>query len=128
MLSTISATASFGFGSAQEDTMKKIPLLAAAGVGYVLGAKAGRERYNQLRNATQRVTHDPRVQETAHRAADVAREKAPEVKDAVQTKLTSVASTAVHKVRPGSGGVDGSSQPHSDQGSFEDEGYPDKLR
>ncbi len=39
--------------------MKKLPLLIAAGVGYVLGTKAGRERYDQMRNAVLKVQQRP---------------------------------------------------------------------
>lgn len=58
--------------------MKKIPLLIAAGIGYVLGTKAGRERYEQIRGAAKKVADDPRVQDAAQHAADLAREKAPD--------------------------------------------------
>ena len=43
--------------------MKKLMLLIAGGVGYVLGAKAGRGRYEQLRESYEKVKNDPRVQE-----------------------------------------------------------------
>ena len=58
-------------------------LLAAAGVGYVLGAKAGRERYEQIKGTFIKVKDDPRVQEKAHQAVDFAADKAPVVKDKV---------------------------------------------
>jgi hypothetical protein len=74
--------------------MRKLPLLLAAGVGYVLGAKAGRERYEQIRSQAQRFAKDPRVQRTAHQAADTVKEKAPIVKD----KATEAASSAADKV------------------------------
>lgn len=74
--------------------MRKLPLLFAAGVGYVLGAKAGRERYEQIRSQAQRFAKDPRVQRTAHQAADTVKEKAPIVKD----KATEAASSAADKV------------------------------
>jgi hypothetical protein len=74
--------------------MRKLPLLLAAGVGYVLGAKAGRERYEQIRSQAQRFAKDPRVQRTAHQAADTVKEKAPLVKD----KATEAASSAADKV------------------------------
>jgi hypothetical protein len=61
--------------------MKKLLVLVAGGVGYVLGTRAGRERYEQIKGAANRVRNDPRVQEKASHAADVAREKAPIVKD-----------------------------------------------
>ncbi|MEW9548103.1 YtxH domain-containing protein [Nonomuraea sp. NPDC050783] len=34
-------------------------------VGYVLGSRAGRERYEQIKRAAQRVADNPRVQEVA---------------------------------------------------------------
>ncbi|MBF8188977.1 YtxH domain-containing protein [Nonomuraea sp. K274] len=34
-------------------------------VGYVLGSRAGRERYEQIRRTAQRVADNPRVQEVA---------------------------------------------------------------
>ncbi|MED7926291.1 YtxH domain-containing protein [Nonomuraea bangladeshensis] len=34
-------------------------------IGYVLGSRAGRERYEQIKRAAQRVADNPRVQEVA---------------------------------------------------------------
>jgi hypothetical protein len=75
--------------------MKKLLVLVAGGIGYVLGTKAGRERYDQIRGTFNKVKDDPRVQEKAHQAADLAKEKAPVVKDAV----TSAAGSATDKVK-----------------------------
>jgi hypothetical protein len=47
--------------------------LVAAGVfatGYVLGAKAGRERYEEIRLAIARFTTDPHVQEVVTKVED----------------------------------------------------------
>ena len=74
--------------------MKKLMLLVAGGVGYVLGARAGRERYEQIKKAATRVKEDPRVQE-AHQAADLAKDKAPVVKD----KVAAPPSAAADKTR-----------------------------
>jgi hypothetical protein len=68
--------------------MKKIPLLAAAAVGYVLGTRAGRERYEQIKAGAQKVARDPRVQAATHHAADVAKDK-----------VSDAAAQAVDKVR-----------------------------
>ena len=76
--------------------MKKLMLLVAGGVGYVLGTRAGRERYEQIKRTATRVKEDPRVQEKAHQAADLAKDKAPVVKD----KVAAAASTAADKVTP----------------------------
>jgi hypothetical protein len=75
--------------------MKKLLLLAALAVGYVLGAKAGRERYEQIMGTFNKVKDDPRVQEKAHQAADFAAEKAPVVKD----KVTEAAGAAAAKAK-----------------------------
>ena len=75
--------------------MKKLLVLVAGGIGYVLGTKAGRERYEQIRGTFNKVKDDPRVHEKAQHAADLAREKAPVVKE----KVTGAANTATSKVR-----------------------------
>ena len=42
--------------------MRKLTILLAGGIGYVLGARAGRERYEQIRRAATRVKENPTVQ------------------------------------------------------------------
>jgi hypothetical protein len=75
--------------------MKKLTLLAAVGVGYVLGTKAGRERYEQIKGTFIKVKDNPRVQETAQQAADFAVDKAPVVKE----KVAEAAGSATAKVK-----------------------------
>ncbi len=94
--------------------MKKLSLLTAGLIGYVLGSRAGRERYEQIKKAATRVKNDPRVQEKATQAADLAKDTAPVVKD----KVVAAASAAADKVTP-SGGAD-----HSD---LEDQLNPDNV-
>ena len=60
--------------------MKKMSLLVAGGIGYVLGTRAGRERYEQIKNLAMKVKDNPTVQEKAHQATDVAKAQAPVVK------------------------------------------------
>ncbi|MGA8115889.1 MAG: hypothetical protein WCA46_19705 [Actinocatenispora sp.] len=43
----------------------KMVFLAGLGIGYVLGTRAGRERYEQLVATARRVKDNPTVQETA---------------------------------------------------------------
>lgn len=64
--------------------MKKLTLLAAIGVGYVLGARAGRERYEQIRDKAQATWEDPRVQQRASAAQDLVAQKAPLVAEKAQ--------------------------------------------
>ena len=61
----------------------KTMLLVGAGVGYVLGSRAGRERYDQIKGQAQRFWQDPRVQDKAAHAQDLAREKAPKLQEKV---------------------------------------------
>jgi hypothetical protein len=104
--------------------MKKLMLLVAGGVGYVLGARAGRERYEQIKRTATRVKEDPRVQEKAQQAADLAKDKAPIVKD----KVASAASTAADKVTPGGNSGEHRSdleeQLHPDSTARQDDPYP----
>lgn len=56
----------------------KAGLAIGLGIGFVLGSRAGRERYEQIREAAGRIWRSPLfagpVADTAQRAADLARE------------------------------------------------------
>jgi SLT domain-containing protein len=54
----------------------KIALLVGGAAGYVLGTRAGRERYEQIKSQAQNVWNNPKVQEKASQAQDLAKEKA----------------------------------------------------
>jgi hypothetical protein len=97
--------------------MRKLTVLVVGGIGYVLGARAGRERYDQIRGLAEQVRNNPKVQAKAHQAADAAREHAPVVKD----KLTDAAGTAASKVKPSSGAAD---QLNPDSTALQDDPYP----
>ena len=49
--------------------MRKLTLLLVFAVGYVLGAQAGRQRYEQIKNAAFKIKDDPRVQSAASTVA-----------------------------------------------------------
>jgi hypothetical protein len=101
--------------------MRKLTVLLSGAVGYVLGARAGRERYEQSKGMATRVKEDPRVQEKAQQAADLAKEKAPVVKDKVQD----VAGTAAAKVKDaGSSSDDPLEELHPDSTARQDDPYP----
>lgn len=73
-------------------------LIAAAGVaGYVLGTKAGRERYDQIRTQSQKVWNSPTVQSGVDHAADAASSAASaagsKVVDAVKSHRSDDASS-----------------------------------
>lgn len=79
--------------------MSKFTMMAAGAAGYVLGAKAGRTRYEQIRNTARKVSRNPKVREAARHAQDSVQHQAPVMKD----KVASAASTAASKVKPGGG-------------------------
>lgn len=70
--------------------MSKIVTLAAAGAGYVLGARAGRERYEQITAGARAFWRDPRVQQAAAEARSAATDKAPVIKDKIVQAAGSV--------------------------------------
>lgn len=74
--------------------MSKISFLAGVGVGYVLGARAGRQRFEQIKSGAQGVWNNPKVQETVTHAQDFAAQHAPEV----QHRIAETASHAAHRV------------------------------
>jgi hypothetical protein len=78
--------------------MKKLLLLAGIGIGYVLGARAGRERYDQIMSMMRRIKNDPRVQAKAHQAMDAAMDAAKHQAPVVADKVTHAASAAASKV------------------------------
>jgi hypothetical protein len=57
----------------------KILFVAGLGLGYVLGTRAGREKYDELRTAALKVWNDPRVQKQVDAVEDFVKDKAPEV-------------------------------------------------
>jgi hypothetical protein len=100
--------------------MKKLLLLVAGGIGYVLGARAGRERYEQIAGMATKVKNDPRVQDAAHQAAETAKTQAPVVKD----KVTSAAGTVADKVKPSGHSEDLEAQLNPDNVALQDNPYP----
>ncbi|GGU35470.1 hypothetical protein [Nocardioides albus] len=89
---------------------KKPALLTAFGIGYLLGARAGRERYDAIVAKAQGLWQDPRVQQKAHHARVVAEETADTARHAVQEKVQdkmpghtstgSTGSTSSHQTTP----------------------------
>ena len=57
----------------------KILFVVGLGVGYVLGTRAGRERYEQIRKAAQDVWNQPKVQEGVQTVKDFAMSRAGDV-------------------------------------------------
>lgn len=56
-------------------------LIVGLGAGYVLGARAGRERYEQLRDKAQELWESPRVTRRREEAIAYAKQQAPVIRD-----------------------------------------------
>jgi hypothetical protein len=69
----------------------KVMFLVGLGLGYVLGTRAGRERYEQLRASAERLWTNPSVQTQVQRAEDYVRGAAPEVVERVETTTRKLA-------------------------------------
>lgn len=65
--------------------MAKLSFLAGFGAGYVLGSKAGRERYEQIRRAWEHAKDDPRLQSIA----GVAQAKADDALSSLRARMGS---------------------------------------
>lgn len=79
--------------------MSKLTLLAAGFAGYVLGARAGRERYEQIASTTRSVMRNPKVQSATHQAQETISHQASAAGSAVADKAKDAASAASDKVR-----------------------------
>ena len=63
--------------------MAKLSFLAGFGAGYVLGARAGRERYEQIRRGWENAKDDPRLQSLA----GIAQARADDVVASLRNKM-----------------------------------------
>ena len=85
----------------------KILFVAGLGLGYVLGTRAGREKYEELRTAALKVWNDPRVQKQVDAVEDFVKEKAPEVADFVSDNAKKVVAQVSGKKPGASSGSSG---------------------
>jgi hypothetical protein len=65
----------------------KLRTAIAFGVGYVLGARAGRERYEQLRNVYSRVTSNHQVRQVVEQGKDIVDSGTSQVRDLAAGQL-----------------------------------------
>ncbi|MCK1821877.1 YtxH domain-containing protein [Streptomyces sp. XM83C] len=65
----------------------RLTFLAGLALGYVLGTKAGRERYEQLMKSARRVAQNPAVRNTAESAAQQGRQFAGKAYHVVSEKV-----------------------------------------
>jgi hypothetical protein len=82
----------------------KILLVVGLGVGYVLGARAGRERYDDIKRTAQRFWGDPRVQRQVNQAETFVKDKAPDVAEFLTDGAKKVVSQVSSTAKPARGG------------------------
>ncbi|MFB2583120.1 hypothetical protein ACEXQD_17870 [Herbiconiux sp. P15] len=75
--------------------MKKIALITAFALGYVLGSKAGRRRYEQISSKAKELWNDEHVQSAVHNAGDALGTAAGIVGEKVGEKADEI----IHKVK-----------------------------
>ena len=97
--------------------MNKLLLLVGAGVGYVLGARAGRERYDAIADQANKLWTDPRVQTKVEEAKAKAPEIASKVGDQAKAKVDEVK----HRSSSGTGTSAGGDTFQNATGSYDPE-------
>jgi len=78
--------------------MMKTPLAAAFAAGYVLGSRAGRDRYEEIKAGAQKFASNPRVQSAKYKAQDTVATQAAAAADVAKEKVSDAASAASDKV------------------------------
>jgi hypothetical protein len=88
--------------------MKIRTVLAAAagiGIGYVLGTKAGRARFEEIKSQAERVLKDPEVRQKVHDIPEQVRENLPKaqavVTDAIKVASEKVQAATTERREPG---------------------------
>ncbi len=69
--------------------MKKLTIAAGFAAGYLLGARAGRQRYEQLVTTARSVVSNPKVQQTSDTIQHQASDLMTKAKDKVSDKVAS---------------------------------------
>lgn len=67
--------------------MSKLTMVAAFGAGYVLGARAGRERYKEIAGRARTVWENPTVQEKTAKVQEKAQQQASKAAGAAKERL-----------------------------------------
>ncbi|PRY09083.1 hypothetical protein [Kineococcus rhizosphaerae] len=97
----------------------KAIFLIAGAAGYVLGARAGRERYDQISSAVGRLWGNPKVQQRVvdleDRAGDLAKQAGSVAQEKVGAAASSVAGTVKDKVSSNGSGSSSGDQPLGEQ-------------
>ena len=99
----------------------KLILIVGLGTGYVLGAAAGRRRYEQIKSKAGEVWNDPHVQKAVKDAESFVAEKTP----VVQSALVDAAKAAPGKIKEAAAGLAKSAK--ADDGADSAEGATESV-
>ncbi len=97
--------------------LNRISFLGGLATGYVLGAQAGRERYEQLKQLARKAAESPAMQQTAGALQAQAQATAKTAKDKATTGMRKGASK-VSRRGPAAGRSGGSATPASGNGEM----------
>ena len=86
--------------------MAKLTFLAGAATGYVLGARAGRNRYEQIRQQWQRFLANPKVQDTRAQLTEQANQLISQGKSRISSARQQGGSSGTGSGGSGSSGTD----------------------
>ncbi|MEK4243732.1 MULTISPECIES: hypothetical protein [Janibacter] len=95
--------------------MNKITMTVAFGAGYVLGTRAGRERYDQLRDRALALWTDPTVQKQAKKVQEQAKQVPGQVKEHLPDSISRTSQDGKDRTPHHTMGDDFASAPDMDQ-------------
>jgi len=81
----------------------RLIFVAGAALGYVLGARAGRARYEQIKSASSRLWNSDGVQKQVHTIEDFVADRTPDVADFIGETTKKVVRKAGPKGSAGKG-------------------------
>jgi hypothetical protein len=79
--------------------MKKLSVLVVGAAGYVLGSRAGRERYEQIKRQAAKAWNKPVVQDAADTVEQAVKSTASDVGSKIADAASDAGSKVVHKVK-----------------------------
>ena len=102
--------------------MGKLSFFVGAGLGYVLGSRAGRQQFEKIKSASQQVWDNPRVQTSVHKVEEKVTQVAKDQASAVTDKVSDTVKSRIG----GSGNSGGGA--HSSNGDASDTGVGGSMR
>jgi len=96
-------------------SVKKLSVLVIGAAGYVLGSRAGRERYEQIKGQATKLWNKPVVQGAADNVEQAVKSTASDVGSKIADVASDAGSKVVHKVK---GDKDADPSPGSGAASF----------